>query len=469
MKLGFVGPSYSSQSVIADGQRCINWYPERMESENPKSPLVLYPTPGLSTFCTLAGPSVRVAFTIDGRCFAVSGTHFYEVFSDGTFISRGAVADDGQAASIAAGPTQLLIISGGVAYSYNLATNVLASVVGMLGTPSMAGFTDGYFLVLLANSNQFQISALLDTTSWDGADTAKISVFPGNLSTMLIDHREVWFFGGKAIQVYYDSGNPDFPFEPIQGAFIEQGIIAPWSFVRLDNSIFWLGGDERGAGIAWRAQGYTPARVSNHATEFAWQSYSTITDAIGYAYQDQGHGFWVLTFPTAKATWVYDSATGLWHERGYWHPTKGIYEAHLGQCHTYCFGKHLVGDRASGKIYEMNISLYDDAGDVIRRLRRGPHISNEQKWIYFHSLQVEAEAGLGLATGQGSDPQIMHRWSDDGGKTWSNERWASACKIGEYKRRSIWRRLGRARDRVPEIVVTDPIPWRIIEAYLEVS
>ncbi len=416
----------------------------------------------------LGGNSSRGLHAINDRAFAVVGPNFYELASDGIVTLRGTVADDDLPVSIAGGASCVLIVSAGQAYSYNLTTDVLAPVTGMLGTPSQAGYADGYFIVTLQDTQRFQISALNDATSWDALDIAQISVFPDNIVSMLVDHRELWLWGKKSSQVYFDSGNADFPWEPIPGAFIEQGCAAKDSPVRLDNSVFWLGEDERGAAVAWRASGYAPARVSNHAVEQTWQSYSTVTDAIGYSYQADGHAFWVLSFPSAKATWVYDAATNMWHERGTWDAARGVYLAHRSQCHIYAFGKHLVADRLAPNIYEMSTAFNDEDGEPIRRMRRAPHISNEQQWLFYSQLQVDLEVGLGLPFGQGSNPQIMLRWSDDSAKTWSNEHWQSAGEIGTYKTRAVWRRMGRSRDRIYEVVVTDPVPWRIVDAYLQV-
>lgn len=364
----------------------------------------------------LGGTSSRGLHTINDRVFAVVGPNFYELDSAGLVTLRGVVADDGETVSIAGGPTQLLIVSAGVAYSYDLTTDVLAPIVGMLGIPIIAGYSDGYFIVVLQDSQRFQISALLDATTWDPLDIAQVSVFPDNLVSMLVDHRELWLWGKKASQVYHDSGNPDFPWEPIDGAYIEAGCAAQRSPVRLDNSVFWVGEDERGAAVAWRASGYTPTRVSNHAVEQAWQSYSTITDAVSYAYQADGHSFWVLSFATAKATWVYDASTGMWHERGTWDPNLPGYVAHRSQCHAYAWGKHLVGDRLAPNIYEM------------------------EKWAI---------------PGPTCELQVIIRWSDDFGHTWGNQHVLSAGRIGEYNTRIHLDQLGRARGRVFEISVID--------------
>ena len=103
----------------------------------------------------------------------------------------------------------------------------------------------------------------------------------------------------------------------------------------------------------------------------------------------------------------------------------------------------------------------------IRRVRRAPHLSSEQVRQFFAFFQLDLQAGTGLVTGQGSNPRVCLRWSDDGGHTWSNQHFVDAGKIGEYGRRAIWRRLGHARDRVFEISVSDPVAWRLLEAYLQ--
>ena len=335
------------------------------------------------------------------------------------------------------------------------------------GPIAMIGYSDDYFLALLENSQQFQISALGDGTTWNPIDKYQISEFSDNVISMFVDHREVWFFGAKNTIVYFDSGDPLVPFQPIPGAYIEQGIAARYSVSKLDNSIFWIGADERGHGIAWRANGYTPVRVSNHAVENAWRKYSTLSDARTYTYQENGHSFWVVWFPTADATWVYDAATGQWHERTWF--SGGVDHAHRSCCHAFIFGKHLVGDRASGVVYEQNIETLTDtvagAEGPIHRVRSAPHIASEQEWMFHQQLQVYLEPGL--TTSSVPNPVISLDWSNDAGHTWSNSYAVSAGATGEFRKRCMWRRLGRARDRIYRITCTDAIPWRIVDAYLK--
>ena len=468
-KFNLVGPSYSLDAISAECQRTVNWTPEIIESGAGRGPMRLCASPGTKMFATLAGNSVRGLTEHNGRVFAVDDIGLSEVLSDGSVVSKGAMSSDVLLASMAAGPTQLLIVTGGIGYCYDFAADTLVPVAGFTLPPLMCAYADGYYIALLTNSQRFQISGLLDATSWDPLDIAQVSVFPDNVLSMLIDHRELWLFGRRKTQVYYDSGNPDFPWDVNPNGFIEQGIIAPASAVRLDNSIMWLGGDERGAGIAWRAQGYQPARISNHAVETEWNSYPTMADAIGYPYQDRGHAFWVLYFPSANRTWVYDASTNMWSERGYWVNTSASYSAHRSQCHAYCFGKHLVGDWNSGKIYEMGKGIFDDDGNPIRRLRRTPHLANEWNWIYYRSGLIDMATGIGNLTGQGADPEVMVRWSNDWARTWGNEHWVSAGRMGEYNIRVHLHQMGRARGRTYEVVVSDPVPWDIVEGYIDVD
>lgn len=105
----------------------------------------------------------------------------------------------------------------------------------------------------------------------------------------------------------------------------------------------------------------------------------------------------------------------------------------------------------------------------LRRLRRAPHLCAEQKQVTYHEFELDMEVGVGATTGLGIEPQVMLRWSDDGGISWSHEHWLTAGQIGAYETRMVWRRLGRARDRIFEITMSDPVAWRIVDAFLRTT
>lgn len=484
MRIGLVGTSYTVQSSAVADEECINWFVETMESQGAEvavkaygganaGPLrSLFGTPGLKVFSAL--PNVpRGMFLAGNRLFAVAGSSLMELSSDGTQTNRGTVADDVNAASMAYNGIQLLVVSGGCAYCFTLATNVLLDVTDQLaGVPIQCDESDTYFIVCFQNSNKYQMSQVLDGTNWPGQLVNEVSVFPDNITSIIVNHRELWIFGPKRSQPFEDTGNAEV-FDPVPGALIETGNAATFSTCRLDNSVFWVGQDERGATIASRSNGYTPSRISTHAAEVWLSQQPNLSSLVSYSYQDRGHLFWVLYVPGGDCSLVYDVGEGMWHKRASW--VNGVYKPHYSWNHVYAFGKHLVGDWNSGNIYEMSFAYLDDNGALIRRLRRSPTVSNEMQWAQHAQLTVDFETGLGpqppFVNGDNGPraPQAMLRWSDNRGKTWSNEHIRGCGFAGEYNARAVWRRLGRSRYRIYELAVTDKISWTIVDAYLETT
>lgn len=368
---GFLGPSNTNRTVNADSERSINLYPEILDAGTPRARVVQHGTPGLRVFVQMGNAPVRALFSQDGRTFAVAGHGFYELFAGGTAILRSNdLAEDGNPATICSNGTgglQLFIVSGLVGYTYDLEDNTLTTIADT-GFPSpcrMGAFCDGYFIGLLDQSNEFRISSLEDGQDWDGLDVAQRSFSSDNLVSAVVVNRNLWLFGSKHTEPWYNSGDAGFPFQPIGGTQIDQGCAAPFSPAVIDNTVLWLGGDERGQGVVYRADGFTPRRISTLAVERYLNRYQRISDAYSWTYTDEGHAFYVLQIPGPQhaddrdpdgyLTLVYDVSNNLWHDRGLWDSSLGIFLPDLPRCHTFAFGKHLVGDRQSGTVYEMSL------------------------------------------------------------------------------------------------------------------
>ena len=365
MRFGFIDGTYPDRARVAEAQRTINLLPHLMQSGKAVNEMVLLRTPGLSVFTELEDSPNRALFAEDGRVFSVNGSSFYELFANGTFVRYGSVAEDADPATIVSnGETtggQLLITSGGKAYIFDLAAGSLTETMPTVAHAHMGAFVDGYFIVLDRSANQFQLSALADGSTWDPLDIATRNFASDRILAIWADQRELWLYGSKKSEVWYNSGDRDFPFQPITGTFIENGIVAPFSPARAANTTLWLGGSERGTGVCLGAEGYTPKRVSTHAEEYQWQRLSRIDDAIGFSYQEEGHTFYCLYLPAAETTWVYDVTTNRWHERALWNPDRLCFEPHLARSHAAVFGKHLVGDRQSGAIYDQSLAYLEDS------------------------------------------------------------------------------------------------------------
>jgi hypothetical protein len=323
------------------------------------------------------------------------------------------------------------------------------------------------------NSQKIWVTALLDGLSIDPLDFASAEGTPDQLLSLIVTNREVWLFGTNSIEVWYDAGTPDFPLARIQGASNELGCIAPYSVAKLDNGVFWLGADARGGGVVYRSNGYTGVRASNHGVEWQIQSYGDVSDARAFTYQQDGHFFYVLIFPSVGKTWVYDVTTQSWHERAGF--SNGSFVRHRANCQMNFNNNVVVGDFENGNLYAFDNEVYTDNGAPqkwLRSWRALPSGANNLKRTAQHSLQLNCETGVGLNLGQGNDPEVMLRWSDDGGHTWSNEHWSKMGKIGAYGFRTFWRRLGmtlKLRDRVYELSGTDPVKIAIVGAELIVD
>jgi len=470
MKTPILGSAYVARSVNAADNRMVNLYPE-IVPEGGKEAAFLQRAPGLRLLATVGTGPIRGLNSFNGNLYVVSGEQLYKVDSTYVVTLIGTVSGSSAPVSMANNGTQLFVACNGPSFVYNSSTLAF----GAITDPDFPGaltvsYLDGYFVFIEPNSQKVWVTALNDPTSIDPLDFASAEGDPDGLVSSIVDHSQVWLFGTSSVEVWYNSGNADFPLQRIEGAFNELGCAATFSVAKLDNSLYWLGQDARGQGIIYRANGYTGQRVSTHAVEWQIQQYDDLSDAVAYTYQQDGHSFYVLNFPSANATWVYDVATQAWHERAGW--VNGSFVRHRGNCQTFFNQTITLGDYQNGNIYAFDMEVYADYDRVqkwLRTWRALPTGQNNLKRTVQHTLQLDCETGVGLVSGQGSDPQVMLRWSDDAGHTWSNEHWSGMGAIGQYGRRVFWRRLGmttKLRDRVYEASGTDPVKVTIVGAEL---
>lgn len=358
---------------------------------------------------------------------------------------------------------------------YGLNFSELPSTDGAFQGGSTVDIVDNYFVYNRPDTQQWAASDVLSPITY-GLSFASKFTGPDDLVSLIVDHGQVYLLGEKTSEVWADVGTFPFPFQRIPGASSQHGIAAKFSMARFGNSFCYVSRNDRGQAVIVQMNGYFPQRISTHAVENTLVN-QPISDAVAYTYQLEGHECYVVTFPTIQLTWVYDGATGLWH-KWLWTDTQNNYKRHRSNCGALFQNKFLVGDYENGQIYSLDPNNYTDNGSLIRRVRRCPHLVADFQRQYFDELQIQFQPGVGLQGIEtfplgdndiGINPQAMLRWSNDGGSTWSNEHWAGIGKVGKYQNRIIWRRLGQARDRIYEVVVTDPIKAVIVSANLKAS
>lgn len=327
-------------------------------------------------------------------------------------------------------------------------------------------FLDGYFIVNAHNTNTYFYSALYDGLTWDALDYNAAESAPDNVVAVASTFGFLYVFGSDTTEIWYDAGDPLTVFRRADGMVTNVGLLAQFSIAKIGetgNVICWLGTTPQGRGFAVaNSGGGQTQRISTPEVEYQWAQYSTLSDAVGYGYMTEGHTFYVLNFPTANATWVYDFTTQTWHERSY---NDG---RHLSQNYAFFNNNHVVGSYIDGTLYRMHMDTYDDAGTPIQRTVISPTLGDDDTGLVsYQSFQVDMERGVGIPTGQGSDPQVMLSWSDDAGHTWCDEIMGGFGSQGVYDLRVIFRRLGRSFRRTFKLRISDPVKVVILSAVVK--
>lgn len=474
MKIPLIGQTNNTQSRDVDYQLTQNWYPAIEQTG--RNSLVLYPTPGLTEFAEAGTGPVRGMIEYGDFLFVVSGTGLYEVTSGGGVTLRGtlntAVGAVSMAHNGAFNGKQICIVDGADLYIWDASGSDFKVITDSADPdydadcPDKAThvvFMDGYFIVNDPdNSGRFYQSASYDGTTWTNTGFATAERDPDELNAIAVNGRELWLLGEHTSEVWYNAGTTPIAFAPMSSAYIDMGCVAPHSVATYTGSLFWLSQTEHGEGQVVMVQGLSPKVISTTGISEKIRGLSRINDARGYVYQHNNHVFYVLNFPEAGNCVVYDISTGMWHE---W--TTGSLGHHRALTFSYFNNKHIVGDYSSGKLYELDYDKYTDNGVTITRKRRTQHIHAQGKKVFHKKLELVIQSGVGDNTTP--NPQMMMRYSDDGGYTYSQERWRSMGAVGEYNKRLVWNLLGSSDDRVYEFSVTDPVNAVIIDGYADIA
>lgn len=463
-RIDLIGGYSVDRAVQVNGQRSINLYPER-EGDGAKASTTLKSTPGLASVQNGGnGPTRSAMVTFQDSLYWVSGGELYKMTAAEVMSSIGSLNTNSGRCYIAAGRDYLLVVDGGDGYTYDGSTFAAVSDGDFPGSPGSATYLDGFFIVHDVDTDEFYVSSLEDPTAWAALDFATAEASPDDVEMSVATLNNLYAVGTLTTQAYYNSGNADFPFSEYANGTIEWGTLAPASVVLLQGALLFLGQSSEGGRSVVMISGFTPTVVSDPDTSFALDQMATVSDAEGSAYKQSGQSFYVLTFPTEARTFVYHVESGRWHERD-WMGSGRWRVSGLG----YFNGKVYAGDYEDGRVYTLSLSTYEDGGLPIHRRRVSQVIHTNRRRLSVSKLEIEFEAGVGLTSGQGSDPKAMLRYSRDGGKTWSNELWRDIGQIGEYQARTMWTRLGEGYQFVFDIRVTDPVPVNLVNAYAEIE
>lgn len=449
-----VGQSYHLKDWSIDCQRTLNLYPQVVESGNTPQVSALLPTEGLTLKYTLSGV-IRGIYALSDRILVVAGTTLH-VIQNGVATSVGTITGT-DFVTFADDSIQVMIAADN-AYKYVISTGDLTQLIidensGFFGASSVT-FLDSRFIWTVPNTGRIQWSKLLstDTTALSYATAEAKS---DDLVRVIASNGQLWLIGKKTTEIWNSTGAQDLPYQRQSGAYIPVGCIAKNSISVFGSSLVWLAQTEHGANQIMMMNGYQPERISNHAIETALSNYESTDDAYAFSYQSNGHSFYLISFPTDKKTWCFDAISGMWHERSFYNNDDSLHEHHRANTHCFFGGEHLVGDRSSGNIYKLDQNAETDDGNPIIRERTAPCVSPHATRLIFDEVELICQVGQPTNT----KPQVMLDWSDDRGKTWSNDRLTELANdigaIGEYEKRVIFRRLGQSFGRVFRVRMSD--------------
>lgn len=514
---GFVGAEDNTANPQQDNQICINWFPEVSPAKNAKVAVALLGCPGLIQLAT-AGPTlpplgsawpqpsavtnlpVRGSWVLSGSTQAlvvIGNTCYVAVIASAATASSNATISLVNVGALltSSGPVCIrdnglggsaVIVDGPYGYLYTVATGVFAQITdpNFLGSNTVA-FIDGWWVFNQPGTQTFYTNAQPYATTFNASYFANKDAASDKLMGLIESKEELWLLGEHTTEIWYDAGGQYFPFQRLLGTMLQVGCKATYSIARLSSNgqdgLIWFGRSERGENIIVRTIGFQYDVVSTPAVSNAIAQYPVTSDAIGYTYQDGAHEFYVLTFPTADRTWVFDASVPLqfaWHQRLSYDPYAHAFHRHRSNCYMNFAGMRVVGDYQNGSLYQLTRSAYTDAGWPILARRRAPFVwdntpgnassmgNSPRGRVFMGSLQLEFTAGQGSASGIGQNPVANLRVSRDG--TTFGQQWpAPMGPQGQYKSRTMWRRLGFGRNNLLEVDVIAPVNRDLVGATLK--
>lgn len=460
-KIPFLGGQNKRLSPNQDAQRTVNLYLD-LDPEESETGAALYLVQGKQQFASVGTGPVQAMAEFGGSLLIISGGNLYTLTASGVLTLIGGIAIDAGVA-IEVSKNQAVIVGGTYGYVFDGTALTRITADGWAGSLTVANLY-GFFVMAKPDSQTFYVSAQYDGSQYDPTDFAEADSFPDQIVAVFSDHQDLMIFGEYGTEFWYYSGELDFPFSRRDGSLIEVGCSARYSIARGAGSVFWLGRTRNGKGQVYRCSAYQPQVISNNGIEAEIAQMTKIDDARGFVYQQNGHVFYVLTFPSEGRTFVYDASIvdpgKAWHIR----ETYGI-GRDRGNCYAFFAGTHLVGDYSDGTVWELRDDVYTDGGLPICWERTTPRIYTGKRMI-FRDLILNMQRGTGLPSGDGSDPVLYLDWSDDGGHTWSNKREASMGAQGIRLPLVRWWQLGSSYDRVFRITGSSPVKTVILGGYL---
>lgn len=461
--INFTGGTYQDRAKTLANELCVNFYPKLIDdNNNVKSKYVLQNWVGLKSFASVTPPvagASRGIFEHRNVLYHVVSNYLYKILPNTTTHILVGMVSGNMPCVIRGFGNGIVIASDGIAFYYDGTT--LSQVVDIDIEDARTLDVINNQAVYQGNNGRFAVSAVGDALDIPALNYATAESNADKLQRVFCYNQKLFLFGEKTIETWWNSGVGSPPFDRVEGGILQRGTPAPYSVAGNDSDVFFLTDDR---------QVYTLSgqKVSTkYLNRIIYDYY--VDDAQGFCMTLEGQEFYVLTFPTQNKTFVYPVG-GEWFEWSY------LDSGGKALINDYAFfnGKHIGSSSIDGSLYELDFDTYDDAGQTIIRTRdsqviHGGLFNKDGKKIFASRLELIIEAGVGLTSGQGLDPEIMMSFSDNGGRTFSTPRRGKIGQSGQFTQRVEWHCLGSFVNRIFRLSISDPVFISIHSAVLDIE
>lgn len=490
--------AYQSRSLIANAQRSINLYLEANPPEtDPPVPFTIYPRPGLKLLakCPSFGIGRCIYCDTQGNLYEVAGQIVYYIDPSFNYTAIGQIALGTTIASMSDNGTTILLIDGTTAgYTIDIQSKAFAPI----SDPAFYGgnivsFVRTVFVINRPGTREFYISGS-NAITWDALDFGEKTSSADNLVAAPALNDQIWLLGTKKGEVWYFSGDVNFPFQQLPNVIIEHGVAATYSIAQSDKFLFWLTQDKDGK--PWVARGgsdYSVTKISTFAMDNEIRTYTRWSDAVGYCYQINGHLFYQLDFPSANKSWVYDltlAASGNEWNQYSSIDVNGTRNRLNGFLSAYAYNTNVMVDWKTGDLYSFDPDTFTDNGQPVVCIRGFPHIGANGNEVSYPGFTADMEVGtiadtlinddgtagtrpwaagfspaFGPFFSQG-DPIVTMRFSNTRGASFGEKRPRTLGSTGQYAQILKWDSCGIARDGVFELEWAVPCKTSLQGAFL---
>lgn len=476
-----IGTGLGYKSLTVNAQRRENVYLEPQNDQD-KSQVTVYGRPGLTLVKELGADlrAIAVNYTNNRVTLVYADTMVvysaydwntpFATLTATTSANRGLIDTATDGAIVVFAPLYEYLSGGtptGEISAYSdadpLALLSLALYSGATGLIECVGYSDGYFVAAAKNSGSFYFTTPEDINGGSGnfaqasTDVLTAFSFGDHILRLKGKNNYLMVFGQRTTEFWQVTPSAEAPFQPVRGLSQKWGLAAKWSLAETQEGFVFIGESVNGGYHVCKLAGTTITPIIDHEFEAILLDYAQaglLEDAIGTLVDWQGHALYFLTFPAAGKSWMLDLNTNVWSET-----TSGA-NYFLGTISSGWGGQTYIGGR-DGNLYKFDDAAYKDGDEHMAREIITRHFWKDHDRVTVDAIRADFESGVGLATGQGSDPQVMLQISRDNGKTWGDERWTTIGALGNYYTRAEWRRCGSGRDFLFKIRMTDPVKFVI--------